>query len=251
MRIAPSVAWLVLACGCAQVPPAPSGALKGTATYKERMALPFGAVFEATLEDVSRADARAEVIGTARVENPGNPPIAFAIVYDPGRIDPRHRYAVRAWILADGRPLFITDPNPPVLTGGHGSEVALLLRRAGTLAGPTLENTYWKLVRLGEQAIAVVHWSNEPHLLLHPDTKRVSGSGGCNRLAGGYQLDGEALSFGRIAGTLMACMEGMETERSFHEMLPRVRKARVQGRELELLDAEERPLARFEARTLK
>jgi heat shock protein HslJ len=162
MRIASSVALLVLACGCAQVPPAPSGALKGTATYKERMALP-----------------------------------------------------------------------------------------AGASAGATLENTYWKLVRLGEQAITVANWSNEPHLLLHPDTKRMSGSGGCNRLAGGYQLDGEALSFGRMAGTLMACMEGMETERSFHEMLPRVRKARVQGRELELLDAEERPLARFEARDPK
>ena len=33
--------------------------IEGTATYRERMALPPGAVFEATLEDVSRADAPA------------------------------------------------------------------------------------------------------------------------------------------------------------------------------------------------
>jgi hypothetical protein len=39
------------------------GAVKGTASYRERMALPPGAVLEATLEDVSRADAAAEVIG--------------------------------------------------------------------------------------------------------------------------------------------------------------------------------------------
>jgi putative lipoprotein len=216
------------------------------------MALPASAVFEATLEDVSRADARAEVIGRARVESPGNPPIAFAIVYDPARIDPRHRYVVRAWILAGGKLLFFSDQSYPVLTAGHGGEVALTLRRMGvSQPQSTLENTYWKLVRLGEQAITAANSSNEPHLLLHPDTQRVSGSGGCNRLAGGYQLDGEALSFGRMAGTLMACMEGMETERSFHEMLPRVRRARVQGQQLELLDAQERPLARFEARTPK
>jgi len=36
------------------------GAVRGTATYRERMALPPGAVLEATLEDVSRADAAAE-----------------------------------------------------------------------------------------------------------------------------------------------------------------------------------------------
>jgi putative lipoprotein len=49
-------------------------AIDGTATYRERMALPPDAVFEATLEDVSRAGAAARVIGKARIESPGNPP---------------------------------------------------------------------------------------------------------------------------------------------------------------------------------
>jgi heat shock protein HslJ len=62
------------------------GAIRGTATYRERMALPPGAVLEATLEDVSKADAAAEVIGRGQVENPGNPPIRFEIPYDPSRI---------------------------------------------------------------------------------------------------------------------------------------------------------------------
>ena len=39
--------------------------IEGTATYRERMALPKGAVFEATLEDVSRADAPAVVVATS------------------------------------------------------------------------------------------------------------------------------------------------------------------------------------------
>ena len=36
--------------------------IDGTATYRERVALPPSAVFEATLEDVSRADAPSEMI---------------------------------------------------------------------------------------------------------------------------------------------------------------------------------------------
>src|SRR3990172_1248087 len=39
-----------------------ASAVTGTASYRERIALPPDAVFEATLEDVSRADAPAEVI---------------------------------------------------------------------------------------------------------------------------------------------------------------------------------------------
>ena len=112
-----------------------SGQVKGTATYRERMAMPPDAVFEATLEDVSKADAKAEVIGQARIEQPGNPPIRFEITYDPSRIVSSHRYAVRARILVGGKLFFTTDQHYPVLTGGKGNEVALLLRRVGSSGG--------------------------------------------------------------------------------------------------------------------
>jgi copper homeostasis protein (lipoprotein) len=125
---------LLLFCAVASEGPA-SGQVKGTATYRERIAMPPDAVFEATLEDVSKADARAEVIGQARIERPGNPPIRFEITYDPARIISNHRYSVRARILVDGKLFFTTDQSYPVLTGGHGTEVALLLRRAGS-SGP-------------------------------------------------------------------------------------------------------------------
>ena len=122
---------LLLFCAAGSVGPA-SGQVKGTATYRERIALPPNAVFEATLEDVSKADAPAEVIGQTRIERPGNPPIRFEITYDPARIIPSHRYSVRARILVDGKLFFTTDQHYPVLTGGKGNEVALLLRRVGS-----------------------------------------------------------------------------------------------------------------------
>jgi uncharacterized lipoprotein YbaY len=48
----------LLAAGCMTDKTAPETTVTGTATYRERIALPAGAVFEAILEDVSRADAR-------------------------------------------------------------------------------------------------------------------------------------------------------------------------------------------------
>jgi putative lipoprotein len=46
--------------------------------------------------------------------------IRFEIGYDSSRIDPSHRYAVRARIVVDGKPFFTTPQNYPVLTGGKG-----------------------------------------------------------------------------------------------------------------------------------
>jgi len=85
------------------------GRVKGTATYREGMAVPPNAVFEATLEDVSRADPPPEVIAGARIEHPANPLIPFEINYDPSRINPSSRYAVRARILVDEQLRFMPD----------------------------------------------------------------------------------------------------------------------------------------------
>lgn len=41
--------------------------VKGTATYRERIGLTTDAVFEAMLEDVSKADAPAVVVGSGRI----------------------------------------------------------------------------------------------------------------------------------------------------------------------------------------
>src|SRR5262249_14786937 len=103
--------------------------VKGTGTYRERMALPPDAVCQATLEDVSKADAPAEVIGQTRIDQLGNPPFRFEITYDPSHINASHRYVVRARILVNGQLFFVTDQSYPVLTAGHGNEVELLLRR--------------------------------------------------------------------------------------------------------------------------
>jgi putative lipoprotein len=239
---------LVLATACAQIAPRPQVA--GTVAYKERIALPPNAVLEVTLEDVSEADAAAEILGRTRVEQPANPPVRFSIPYDPSRIDPRHRYAVRARVLADGKLLFITDRSYAVLRAGQGGDVALVLRRVGgssQTSDEPLENTYWKLIHLGDAAVSFGEQQREPHIIFHPASRRVSGAGGCNRLTGSYELAGDRLSFGRVAGTLMACAGGMGTEKRFLAALAQTTRARITRQHLELLDAAGNVVADFEA----
>jgi heat shock protein HslJ len=52
------------------------------------------------------------------------------------------------------------------------------------------------------------------------DDNSVSGSGGCNRFSGSYQITGEGIRFGPIAATRKACaMALMDQELAFFEVL--------------------------------
>lgn len=458
------IAWVVLAFIALPFDAAEAEQVKGTATYLQRMALPPGAVFDAHMEDVSRADAPAETIGSVRIIGPGNPPIAFAIDIDPQQIDQRHRYSVRATITVDGRLLFTTDRAYPVLTQGNVSNVELLLRQTGgarpgpagpdfsmlgqlpasfsgvpcedcpalryrlnlfadqsfflstvdsgrdspaqydigswtlssdrrrlTLHGgqerplmfrvmdrntlrkldqdgrdieaphnysltrmgqfeaiearlamrgmyrhladagmftecltrqrwpvaqeednaalereylkvrrepgeelmvsveghmkmlppmegtgrqPTLvvnrfigvwpgetcgarfatsefQNTYWKLTALNGKPVFVGERQREPSLVLDSENLRVAGYGGCNRLMGSYEVKGNGVHFGQLAGTMMACPDGMDTEKEFLDTLPQVTRWRIVGEHLEFYDTSGKVLGRFEARALR
>jgi uncharacterized lipoprotein YbaY/heat shock protein HslJ/uncharacterized lipoprotein NlpE involved in copper resistance len=447
--------------GCSSV--SATGTISGTATYRERIALPPGAVLELSLEDVSRADAPAKELGRVRIENLGNPPFEFEIPYDSEAIDDRHSYAVRATIRAGGKLLFTTDTNYPVLTRGAGNEVELLLRRAGgeqrdARVGPLgelpasfegelpcadcpgihyrldlfedrvfflrktylgrgtgaiydslgsweaasdqdrltlfsgdvaplvfrivdhqtlrkldlegreiesslnydlrrkeglppieirltmrgmysyyadaaqfeecvsgrrfgvameadnlalersylearkepgerilvsiqgriaerpavegdamvltvvperflgiwpsetcgargsmseLEDNYWKLTRLGDHPVPVLEGQREPHIVFHSENGRVAGTGGCNRLSGGYEIDGEEITFGAMATTMMACPDGRDVDLALMAALEAARSFKKTAHHLELLDGEGKTVARFEARELQ
>jgi heat shock protein HslJ len=116
-------------------------------------------------------------------------------------------------------------------------------------APASLENTHWKLTQLGDAPVVVPYRQPEPYLILDSSTRRAGGSGGCNRFSGGYELIGERLRLGRMTSTLMACAEGMETERGLWLALGEVRRWRITDRQLDLLDASGNVVARFEDRT--
>jgi heat shock protein HslJ len=118
----------------------------------------------------------------------------------------------------------------------------------GATAGPPpLRGTWWKLAQLGEAPVEPVGPQAEPHLVFARDALQVSGSGGCNRVAGAFELDGEKLRFGDLASTMMACERGMEQEQRFLQALQRVARYRIGGTRLELLDAQGALIAGLEA----
>lgn len=111
----------------------------------------------------------------------------------------------------------------------------------------TLENTRWKLTRLGDTSVLVGERQREPHLIFEPEHHRVVGSGGCNRISGSYTLSNDQVRFNKLATTRMACADGMETEKDFLASLERARRWNILGEYLEFYDEEGGFLARLEA----
>lgn len=225
--------------------------LVGTALYRERIALPNGAQLEVTLQDVSRADAAAEVIGQVQLDAASGPPYRFEIPYNPERIDPRHRYAVRASIQLHGRLMFTTDTHYPVLTHDAPDSVEVVLRRVDTRPGASLENTYWKVLSILGDEVLVVEQQREPHLILHPDDRRVTGHGGCNSLLSRYEIRDDQIRFEPFAGTMMACPDGMDQEESMLQALGKVVRWRVSGERAQLLDEQDTVVLSLESRYLR
>ena len=110
-------------------------------------------------------------------------------------------------------------------------------------AEPSLTAGAWKLVALGEEAVPADTGGRPIELRFTADGK-VQGSAGCNRVSGTYTRAGEALTFGPLMTTKMAC-PAMDLERRVLEALHSTARWRITSGVLELLDASGQPLARF------
>ncbi|SNS23381.1 YbaY family lipoprotein [Tropicimonas sediminicola] len=233
--------------------PAPGIAetLTGTVTYLQRIMLPPSAEVVISFQDVSRADAPAEVLATYRIPEPGAPPYRFAFAYDPARIDPAHSYTVMARVIEGDRLLMITDTAYPVLTRGGGTDVEMILKMANDTPPPKPDvdfvNTYWKILTLGDTPIEVQDNAREPHVILRTDGS-YNATVGCNMIRGGYELNGPSVRFLPGAATMMACPPPLDAlERSLGEMLEAASEHRVSGEQMELVGPEGETLATFRA----
>lgn len=112
-----------------------------------------------------------------------------------------------------------------------------------------LEGSRWVLVRLGDQPFVPQEGKPEPYIVLQASTKEVAGHGGCNRLSGGYAIDGEALDFKELTTTRMACPES-EAEAAFLNALESVVRWTLMDNQLVLLDKSNVPVLQLESRNL-
>lgn len=102
--------------------------LRGSVTYRERIALTPGATLTVQIRDTSYADAASELIAEQIIPNPGQVPIRIGVPYASAGIDPRNTYSVSARITeADGRLAFINDTAYDVITRGNPASVDMVL----------------------------------------------------------------------------------------------------------------------------
>ena len=118
---------------------------------------------------------------------------------------------------------------------------------SNSFANVPLKDTHWALISLNGADVAANSKGEKPYLLLDSKSRRVSGSGGCNRLTGTYEAKANRLTFGMMASTMMACPTGMDIERAFTEALGKATTWKITGQELEIFDSSGKRLARFEA----
>ncbi|HSY59082.1 MAG TPA: META domain-containing protein, partial [Terriglobales bacterium] len=75
-----------------------------------------------------------------------------------------------------------------------------------------VEHGGWTLIRLGDDAVPTGPHDPEPNIEFNSKEHRVGDSGGCNRLMGTYEIDGQSIRFSKMATTRMACEKGMDLE---------------------------------------
>jgi putative lipoprotein len=135
------LALVVSACSESGTPPAASApqapdnslmrVISGEVLYRERMALPPGAVVTVTLEDQSRMDAPATVLTDYTHVTDGPPPYPFRLVIDPSKIDQRMRYGLRAKIERDGELMFTSTEHIDPFAGEPGERITIVVSRTG------------------------------------------------------------------------------------------------------------------------
>jgi putative lipoprotein len=266
--------WLIILIGCSERNQEIETSdikqtLVGEAYYRERKLLPSGAELHLTLEDVSKMDVPSSVIATSIQPLTGTPPYEFKLGYFETDVDSQTQYNLRGTITFNGKLLFTsteqlnpfrepekdiviilsmvsaTNEHPPTVTF-HDVDTGLAVVSVDPLA--ELSNTYWKLVSLNENDVAMAEkQKKEAFLQLRADNNSVKGFGGCNAFTGGYKVNGNDLNFGPLVATGAACMAGMNTESDFMQALDVTTYYSIHKETLTLLSDQRQPVARFKA----
>jgi putative lipoprotein len=221
--------------------------INGSVVFRQRVALPPGSVVRVRLEDASRQDVAAVIVAESLTVTVGEQvPIPFELEVDHSTLDPRTQYALRATIEIGCTLAFATTASHALPADGVTTGIELLVEQITAQATP-LESARWTLVELEGEDVASAGDERAPHLEFDAAASRVSGSGGCNRLTGSFERNGDDLRFGPMAATRMACVEEvMRREGVFLDALGTVTRHQFEGRTLALL-AGERVVARLAA----
>lgn len=109
-----------------------------------------------------------------------------------------------------------------------------------------LQQHNWELRQIGATEIALKQ-NNRPQLTLNATDQSVSGSDGCNRVAGNYQVKDQQIQFQNLISTRMICTDNLQQVQQFNQALSKVKGYQVYSTTLRLLDAYGNVLLLFHA----
>ncbi len=113
---------------------------------------------------------------------------------------------------------------------------------------PGVVETQWNLIELNGSAVNVPGNEGQVYIYLQQEGDKLSGSDGCNRFFGSYDLSGASLQFHSVTQTLMACRGAFtDREAEFVDALKLVTSYQISENILQL-KVDDRVLARFQAR---
>ncbi|WP_170331613.1 YbaY family lipoprotein [Ruegeria arenilitoris] len=219
-----------------------AGTIQGSATYREKIAVPPDATLYVELQDVSKADAPAEILAAQRYALTGVP-ADFELTYDDALIKDNMRYVVRGSIYQGKKLIFTTDTAYPVLTDGAGDSADLVLVKVQPQGVAMLENTTWNAAVLQGAAL---NTDKRPEISFAAGGA-FSGTSGCNRFNGQAEISGSSIDFPEnMAATLMACPPPLdEVERQFLKALQSTTTYALKGERLAFLNAAGEPVVQF------
>jgi putative lipoprotein len=236
-----------LVIGMLAVPAASSAAeqvVRGEVVYRERIALPPGALVTVQLADVSLADAPAAIITEQKIAPSGQSPIPFELKFAASAIQSKSTYALQAKITFDDQIMFMAPERHEVdpLADTPQTVVVTLVRKKGVETVPIV-GQIWSLKFI--DGIGEV----ESKATLHIDEKgKVTGQAPCNRYFASAEITGSALTIGKPGATMMACEPKLMTqEQAFFDALGKAAGFSIQDGRLILAAADGRELLRFAA----
>ena len=102
--------------------------IAGSVVYRQRIALPRGAIVEVAIADISCPDPAAAILGRTEIVARGQQvPLPFRIQYDEAAVEPDHRYLAKVRVTVGGRLRWTNDTAVPVLGGGPTEGIVVVV----------------------------------------------------------------------------------------------------------------------------
>lgn len=108
--------------------PSRPGRVIGTVAYRERLALPPGALVTVQLVDLVQEPYLVVSESTTSIAS-SQPPLAYALSYNVGEIDAQGRYGLRARITVDGQTWFASPQPTRIILSNELDRIGLIVAR--------------------------------------------------------------------------------------------------------------------------